>query len=265
LPRALRRQSGVATAAIVFAAFLLASHAGAAAALEETFEQVQKVGANATLTLNNADGLVYIYGSDANEIRITAVKKAYSRERLDGIKINVAIDGDAVVIDTVFPPAPSGLSLRDRSGTVDYTILVPQSCTLSRIELANGEIIIEGMHGATISAQLTNGRMLLRDCFSATRLALTNGGIDLFYTWWDTRAFSISVQMENGNLGVALPPDASLQLNAASLTGNVTNKLYEEKSQRADRKNLSAAIGTNPSVVFDLRTTSGNIRIQPAY
>jgi hypothetical protein len=53
--------------------------------LEETFERVYTIEPSARLTIQNRDGVVSIYGSDTGEMRIDAVKKAYSQERLNKI------------------------------------------------------------------------------------------------------------------------------------------------------------------------------------
>ena len=47
--------------------------------LEETFERVYTIEPSARLTIQNRDGVVSIYGSDTGEMRINAVKKAYSQ------------------------------------------------------------------------------------------------------------------------------------------------------------------------------------------
>src|SRR3954469_9982264 len=115
------------------------------APLMEKFEQTYPVPADAEITVRNTDGTIYIYASEENELKIVARTKAYSRERLDAISVQVSIQGSKATIDTKFPPRPKGLSLHDRSGTVDYVIVVPQRCTLAQVELTTGEILVEGL------------------------------------------------------------------------------------------------------------------------
>ncbi len=45
--------------------------------LQETWEKTYPVGESFTLSVQNNDGRIYIYGSDANELDITAVKRAF--------------------------------------------------------------------------------------------------------------------------------------------------------------------------------------------
>ena len=155
---------------VVVALLLLSCGLATSAPLQEKFEKTYPLAPNATITVRNTDGTIYIYGSEVNELKIFARKKAYSKERLDGISINVSINGDQVGIDTIYPPGPKGLSLKDRSGTVDYIIIVPETSSLSQVELTNGEIIVDGLRGPAVNARLTNGIILAGNCFSAVHL-----------------------------------------------------------------------------------------------
>src|SRR5215210_1629115 len=142
-----------AVASIVALLLSLLSDQAHGALAEETTEDTYSVGANPTLTVRNTDGRVFIYGSEDGEIMVKAYKRAFTKERLEKIKVAVSVVDNAVAIDTIYPPPPEGL-LADRSGTVEYTILVPQSCTVAKVELAQGEIQLQGLRGAGIDAQL---------------------------------------------------------------------------------------------------------------
>ncbi|MFN2507506.1 MAG: DUF4097 domain-containing protein [Chthoniobacterales bacterium] len=233
--------------------------------VEAIIEETYPIGADATVWVRNGDGRIYVYGSDANEIKVTALKRAFTKERVDAIKVNVQVDGDSAAIDTIFPPLPQGSLLADRSGTVDYTILVPLSCTLSKIELSNGEIVIEGIRGPRIEATLGKGRVLFSSCFSAARLSVGNGGIDISYPWWEELAFSLDAQTGDGDLRVALPATAALRLEAATATGHIRNRLAEKSKESGDERRLITTIGGPSATEFKLRSTSGNIRIDKAY
>ena len=115
--------------------------------LEESFEQVYTVEPNANITIQNGDGAVLVYGSNVNEMRVQAVKRAYQRARLKQIAIDVSKRPGSVSITTKFPPR-SKWGLFDRSGTVDYTVTVPATANIAGLELDAGEILIDGMRGA---------------------------------------------------------------------------------------------------------------------
>src|SRR6187455_2271641 len=114
--------------AIVFAVQL-----ATAAVVEETIENSYSIPEKPNITVRNADGRIQVYGWEENEIRLTAFKRAFTKERLDAIEINVEIGDDSVLIDTIYPPPPQGSITADRSGTVEYVILVPQYATITKL------------------------------------------------------------------------------------------------------------------------------------
>ena len=87
--------------------------------LEETIEQFYKIDPTASVSIKNGDGSIRIYGADTNEMRLQAIKRAYSAKRLKQIAINVSVQPSSVSIQTNFPPKQTW-GLFDRSGTVDY-------------------------------------------------------------------------------------------------------------------------------------------------
>lgn len=228
---------------------------------EELVEQTYAVTANTKLTIRNTDGRIFVYGSEAIEIRIIALKRAFTKERLDGIAINVAVNSESATIDTVYPTVPNDSILADRSGTIDYTIIVPQYCTLSKVELANGEIIIEGMRGPQINARLGKGRLLFRNNFSPAQISVGRGGLDIAYGWWEDDGSSLVAAIAEGDLRLSLPADAGVSLDAASVNGRIRNRFTEDAEEAEEPKTLTTVLGYESGATFELRTTSGNIRI----
>ena len=104
--------------------------------LEEIVEQKYEVDADATLSVQNTDGSIRVYAAEQPVISIQAIKKAYKQDRLQGIVVSVKADRGSVAVTTSFPPRANALS--DRSGTVDYIIVVPQTAKVAQLELVNG-------------------------------------------------------------------------------------------------------------------------------
>jgi DUF4097 and DUF4098 domain-containing protein YvlB len=192
-------------------------------------------------------------------MKVLMRKRAYSKARLDGIAINIAVEGDKASIDTVYPPAPKGLSVADRSGTVDFLITIPETCSVSPVEVATGEIIVEGFRGRTVNARLTNGRMMMRNCFSDIHLAVGSGGLDIFYDWWEALRFPLVAEIGNGHIRMQLPSYASLRLEAVSGNGSVINGFAKEGEPS---QTVNTIIGSGDGAEFKLRASSGNILIQ---
>ena len=94
-----------------------------------------------------------------------ATKRAYSQSRLDKIDIAVSAQPGSFSIETKFPPRPRW-SFSDRSGKrLSYVVMIPQTATIARLELATGELFVEDMRGGPVRAQLGNGVLDVRNCF----------------------------------------------------------------------------------------------------
>jgi len=238
--------------------------------LHETWEKDYQVDENLALKVHNTDGRIYIYGSDENELKVTAVKRAFTKERLDAIAIHVAVEedngtgGEMATIETSIPTVPNGGVTQDRSGTVDYTILVPQNCSVREADLANGEILLEGLRGSAMNAKVENGRLLARNCFSPTQISVGRGGLDLFYDWWEEDPLSLSAEIADGDLRITLPIDAAAQIDAASTHGHVTNRFQEEEEGNNETNHLTTTIGAGGEAELNLRAVNGNIWLQKA-
>lgn len=231
--------------------------------VDETNEQKYTVGANPTVTVRNTDGRVYVYASDDNEITVKAYKRAFTKERLSQIEAKISQVDNAITIDTEIPPPPKGL-LADRSGTVEYTLLVPQRCAV-KVEQSQGEIEVEGLRGPTLECRLTNGRMTMQNCFGPAQISLGTGGIDVGYTWWENLPFAVSLDVGKGDVALLFPPPAALRLDAATQSGHIRNVFVEKKEDAEDVQQLKTEIGGVSAAAFKIRTDNGNIKIGKAY
>jgi hypothetical protein len=190
--------------------------------LEEVSANVYTVEPDANISIQNRDGAILVYGSDANEMEVRAVKKAYSRERLSQIAIDVFTKPGVVSVITKFPPQPKwGLS--DRSGTVDYTIVLPGTASISALDLNAGEVLLDSMRGREVRARLNDGRIFARNCFTDVDLTMNRGTITLSYDWWGDKKFSAKGRIAQGNAWVFLPTDATFHLLAEAAQGKIAN------------------------------------------
>jgi hypothetical protein len=229
--------------------------------VEQTIEKNFTVNPTARVTIRNVDGAIRIYGSKTAEVKIQAIKRAYGADRLDKIVVNATGQADSVDIDTTFPPRPK-LSWSDRSGTVDYTIIVPETCTISRLELTNGEVLVEGMRDAAVSAKLVNGRMLDHNGFGKHDLFVANGALDVTFNWWERRKFSVNAKIVNGNLRTFIPGDSSFHLMAAATSGNIANDFGDQKqSPNTKVRKIDMYVGDAALPSIELQATEGNISV----
>jgi hypothetical protein len=229
--------------------------------LEETFEQSYRIEPTADVSIKNRDGVVRVYGSRANDMRVQAIKRAYTRERLKQIVVNVSVQPGSVSIETNFPPKPTW-GLFDRSGTVEYTIVVPQTANISRLESGSGEVLVEGMRGQTVHAQLERGRMLARSCFTNAVVSLGRGTLTLAYGWWEPGKFSIQANVANGNVSASLPGAAGFHLIAETPRGKITNDFVERNQRSAEEiSKVDALVHGGGEAAIKLQAAEGNIKV----
>ncbi|MDQ6764857.1 MAG: DUF4097 domain-containing protein [Verrucomicrobiota bacterium] len=247
----------------IAASLFFASGVIAAPLVKET-EETYAVPADAVLKIHNVDGRIFLYGSEKDEVKIVARKKAYSQARLAAISVKVAIDGNRVGIDVIYPPRPQGFSLQDRSGTTDLIMVVPQTCSIAQAELVNGEIIIEGIRGTEVNARLTNGVLAVTNCFSALRLNATQGTVDVSFGWWEAHDVSLQAELSQGNVRLALPADPAVRLEVTSVSGQITNRFGEELGE-SDGRTLKTVIGDEGGAEFKIHTSSANVKIEHNY
>ncbi|HEV2806256.1 MAG TPA: hypothetical protein VGW57_15140 [Chthoniobacterales bacterium] len=247
--------------AVAALALACAVAAFAAEPLEESVQQKYDVLPDATVSVQNTDGSIRIYGADQAVISIQAIKKAYNKERLGGIVVDVKATPNSVAISTTFPPRKNALS--DRSGTVDYIIVVPKTAKITQLELVNGEILVEGLRkGGSARAHLVNGWMAGHNCFGNLDLTVETGRLDVAYDWWENHEFAVKASNTRGNLRAVFPSDASLNLSATALEGRIANGFASKKTTPADIiHSVAEVIGPEAQAVISLEARRGNIRI----
>jgi hypothetical protein len=207
-----------------------------------------------------------VYCSDRNEMRVRSIKKAYSRQRLNQIAIDVSAKPGAVSVITKFPPQPKW-GLRDRSGTVDYTIVVPETASISALDLNAGEVLLDSMRGREVRARLNDGRIFARNCFTNLDLTANRGTLTLSYDWWEEEKFSAQANVAQGNAWVFLPTEVGFRLFAHAAHGKVANdfnNLPVSANSCAREIKIDQIINGGGSATIQIRVGKGDIKIAEA-
>jgi hypothetical protein len=231
--------------------------------LEETFECLYTIQPAANIIIQNHDGAVLIYGSNTNEMRIQATKKAYSSMRLRQITIDVSVQPTSVSINVKSPPRPRW-AFFDRSGTVDCTIVVPATTNISQLSLNAGEVLVDGMRGRSVHAKLGDGRMMVHNCFTDTELALQRGNLTISYEWWERGTFSIQANITQGSAWAFLPSQAAFHLVAETAYGRIANDFDDPAVARpasAEATKIDMLARDGGKAAIKMRTAHGDIKI----
>jgi len=254
----------VAPASVLLAAFLFGCSARVERATDEIFEQNYKIEPDASLSIRNADGSIAIHGTETVELRLRATKKANSRDEIKGISITALAEPSSVSINTRFLPQKKK-PLSDGSRRVDYTLAVPPTVRLTRVDLEDGNVSIEGMKGEELRASVVDGQLAVRNCCGDAHVAIANGTLDLFYDRCDRPRFSVDAQITNGNARVFIRRGASFHIQAETMTGKIINEFPDmvDLNGHAMRK-VNIFTGKAVSAEIKLRVTTGDIKIAEA-
>jgi hypothetical protein len=234
--------------------------------LEEVVERIYTIEPQAKVSIQNRDGAVSVYGGEPNEIRVHAVKKAYSHERLNQIAIDVSTQPGAVSITTKFPSQPEW-GFFDRSGTVSYTIVIPETASISALELNAGEILLDSMRGSEVHARLNDGRAFVRNCFTDLDVTMKRGTATLTYDWWEQEKFSTQVSVGQGNAWVFLPTEAAFRLVAEAAHGKIANdfnNLSVPANSSATGMKIDQLVNGGGSATIQIQVAKGDIKVAEA-
>ena len=237
---------------------------GSSEPLEETISQDYPIDSNGSVSVTNIDGSIQIYGAHQQGVHLQAIKKAYSPARLKVIAVKIDAKPNSIVINTDIPQSKSwGFS--DRSGTVDCILVVPATCSVSLAELKNGEILVSSLDSGNVNASLENGRVFIRNCFGNVQVTSATGAVSLIYDWWNSRKFSASARILDGNLFAIIPGDASFRLHAEAPNGKIGNDFAEQEERTgATVTKVESAVGDSPEADINLAADDGNIKIVEA-
>ena len=229
--------------------------------LEETVEKSYKIEPTTSISIKNVDGSIEVYGSPAREMTLQAIKRAYAAKRLKQITVDVSVQPGTIAIETTFPKEPTW-GLRDRSGTVDYTIVVPDTASISRLELVNGEVSIEEMRGQSVHARLGAGQLFVHNCFSNVNATVGRGTLTLAYEWWEPGKFSVQTNIADGNACGFLPSDAAFHLIAETVHGKIASDFTAVEEHRAQATTkVDMLVNGGGEAQIKMQATEGNIKV----
>jgi hypothetical protein len=199
--------------------FTLGAHAQE---VRDEFHQTYPLNATGRVMLSNINGNVQIAASDRNEVKVDAVKRAGTKERLDEARIVINSQPDSISIKTEYPSHNNTFNWgrHDNPASVDYTITVPRNARLDRITLVNGQLKIQGVTN-DVRADSVNGRVEAVGLTGRVDLSTVNG--PLVATFERLGANDVRLHSVNGPVTVTIPSDAETVLGASTVNGHISN------------------------------------------
>ena len=227
--------------------------------LQDQVAQFFPLPLDGILTLVNTDGSIHVYGWNEPRVRLAALRKAYTASRLQQIRIERSATPASLTVRTVVPKVRGIFA--DRSGTVDYSLTVPNSARL-KLKMENGEIILEGLRGAGVDLDLVNGRVIALNCFAHVEAHSSTGVMEAFFDWWEELPATFDYALQRGRIGLRLPALAHFRVKAVTDNGRIHQGFGLPATTNAGTgQSLVGETGPNAPLSLSLRTGGGNISL----
>lgn len=231
----------------------------------EAFGQTYPLSPDGRVGLENINGNVRVTVWDRNEVRVDAVKRAYSQERLAEAKIEIDASPNAIHIKTQYPQRNNDWSdaeerRRNNPASVEYTLTVPRGARIDKIALINGSLDIENAAGEVVASSI-NGRVSARHLTGEVNLSTINGRLEATFERL-SEPQRISLNSVNGPVVLIAPSYTSTELRASTVHGGIENTLglQVEKGRHVGRS-LSAVLGDGNAKI-KLGNVNGSITIR---
>jgi hypothetical protein len=196
-------------------------------------------------------------------VKVDAVKRAYSPERLSEVTIDVTNSADSVIIKTKYPERNQTFETRNRENnpaSVEYTLTVPRGARIDSADLVNGSLDIEGVKG-DVRVSLVNGEVKAGGLGGEVKLSTVNGAQEVNVTALD-EAKGVTLNSVNGSIVLIVPSGANAQVRASTVHGAITNDfgLTVNEGQYVGR-DLTGQIGSGGPRIR-LNSVNGSITIK---
>lgn len=231
----------------------------------EEFHQTYPLSATGRVSLSNINGSVRISAWDRNEVKVDAVKRAYTQERLREAEINVNASAGSIEIETEYPDyhweSRDG-KRHENPASVEYTLTVPRNARIEEVSLVNGGLTLEGLSGP-VHASSVNGKVTARGLNGSVNLSVVNGRLEATL---DSLGGSGSVNLSavNGPLVATIPSDANATVRADTVHGSISNdfNLPVRVGEYVGRE-LAGRLGQGGARV-NLNNVNGSIQLKRA-
>lgn len=211
---------------LTFCAMLLTTQAATASDhrgdLTEEFHQTYALAPDGRIELDNINGPVHITAWDQNQVKVDAVKYAYSKERLEEAKIEVDSGKDYLSIRTRYPEHDHTFNWgsHNNPAEVEYTLTVPRGARLDEIKLINGSLDVNGVSGE-VDASCINGRLEAHNLSGRAELSTINGHLDAKFD--QLPGSSVQLKSVNGSVDLTIPSDSKAEIEASTMSGGIDN------------------------------------------
>jgi DUF4097 and DUF4098 domain-containing protein YvlB len=232
-------------------------------ALSEEFHQTYAITSGGRIELDNINGPVHISSWDRNDVKVDAIKRADTKERLDEAKIEIDSGKNYLSIRTKYPDHNNNWNWgsHNNPASVEYTLTVPRSASLDEIKLINGALDLTGISGE-VRASCINGRLEAHDLSGRAKLSTINGRLDARFAQLSGQ--DVELNSVNGSLELTIPSDSNAEVDASTVSGGIGNDFgLHVNDHRFVGHDLRGELGKGGSHIH-LSDVNGRIEIRHA-
>lgn len=226
-----------------------------------TVDETRALAANGEIIVENVNGPIRVETWDKPEVHLVAVKSARTDADLKALDVQIdATDTRFAAKSVYLEKDGSWIKKFTNTAEVRYTLTVPHTATLRRIETMNGPIEIANAH-ARVTAKSMNGRVEARGLRDEVQLTSVNGEVQAEFDVVAPRQ-DIVLETVNGGISLRLPATAGAELTASTVNGSISNDFGPPpRSEKWIGQKLETTIGDGAGRVR-LKTTNGSIEIR---
>lgn len=189
----------------------------------ERFEQTYPLSANGRVAVSNVNGSIAVDVWDRNEVKLSYVKTADTKENLAEVEVRIDARADLFSVETNFDQWKRSDAKRSRNTKfeIEYRLTVPRGAILNEIETVNGSVSIVGAGNLT-KASSVNGEVRATNLRGTADLSTVNGTVDADFDQLQAGG-NISLSTVNGAVNLIVPSDANATVKADTLNGQISN------------------------------------------
>ena len=222
----------------------------------EKFSGTYRLDGPGAVDVSQMSGDVRVTAGRGNEVRVDAVKRVRhrdpeeARQLLSALRIEVTQVGPRLEIRTIYPRINRGFS-----GSVDYTLVVPQDAALA-VKTVSGDVVVSGVRGE-VRAETISGDVEVSQTPNLALAKTVSGDVRAR----DIAAAALTLGTVSGTVvATALKVRT---LDASSVSGDL--QLSNLQADRITAKTLSGEIVFDGRLArggrYEFHAHSGNLRV----
>jgi DUF4097 and DUF4098 domain-containing protein YvlB len=227
----------------------------------EGFYKIVPLEPGGTLSLENIDGDIAIYGWERNEVEVTAEKlvpRSYGRRvrvfSLKHMMPQIELDRFEGFVK-IRTKAASGIR---GGGIVNYEVMVPQSIDLKNIIGKEGNIVISDLYGK-VFAELERGDVTVKNFSGSLTVSAMVGSVES--ELYDLRSEDeVKITTNEGDITIFLQPEVTAHIDAQAPNGSILSEFDLKESLPA--REVSVEIGGEGGAFLSLSTLKGDIHLK---